>query len=389
METAARLAAAGLVLPDYGGKELGAVLPAALAAVGAAHVVPGRDAERDRVNLKLPTASHIVLVILDGLGHHQLESRRGHAPFLRSIVSDVVTAGYPSTTAASLALFGTGQPAGQTGMTGYSARNPRTGELANLISWEGAYPPEEWQTQPSLLEEADRAGVIVTTLGKRKFAGSGLTHAVLRGGLFVGAERLADRIDVALAATKKPGVSYCYWGEIDAAGHKYGWQSEEWVAALEAADREFKRLARNLSQDTLMVVTADHGMVDVTGAPRWDVAQDSQLSRDVELIAGEPRALHVHVREGADAATVAERWQEVLGENGVVLTRDDAEAVGIFGRIADDVRTRIGDVVVAMAGRSTVVDSRTQSPQSMTLIGVHGSLTPDELMVPLLIAQGN
>jgi hypothetical protein len=136
-------------------------------------------------------------------------------------------------------------------------------------------------------------------------------------------------------------------------------------------------------------VTADHGMVDVTGAPRWDVAQNSQLSRDVELIAGEPRALHVHVREGADAATVAERWQEVLGENGVALTRDDAESVGIFGRIADDVRTRIGDVVVAMAGRSTVVDSRTQSPQSMTLIGVHGSLTPDELMVPLLIAQGS
>src|SRR5664279_4809465 len=102
----------------------------------------------------MPTATHVVLVILDGLGHHQLEARRGHAPFLRSIVSDVVTAGYPTTTAASLALFGTGQPAGQTGMTGYSARNPRTGELANLISWEGAYSPEEWQTQPSLLEEA-------------------------------------------------------------------------------------------------------------------------------------------------------------------------------------------------------------------------------------------
>ncbi|NTV39073.1 MAG: alkaline phosphatase family protein [Demequinaceae bacterium] len=383
-----RLAAAGFVLPDYGGKELGAVLPAALAAVGAADVVPGRDAELDRVSLGLPTAAHVVVVILDGLGHHQLESRRGHAPFLRSIESNVVTAGYPTTTAASLALFGTGQPAGQTGMTGYSARNPRTGELANLISWEGAYLPEEWQTLPSLLEEADRAGVIVTTLGKRRFAGSGLTHAVLRGGLFVGAERLADRIDVALAATKKPGVSYCYWGEIDAAGHRFGWQSEEWVAALEDADREFKRLARSLGPDTLMVVTADHGMVDVTGAPRWDVAKDERLSRDVELIAGEPRALHVHLTEGADAAAAAQRWQEVLGEQGVALTQAEAEDSRIFGRISDDVRTRIGDVVVAMAGRSTVVDSRTQSPQSMALIGVHGSLTPEELMVPLLIAAG-
>ncbi len=375
-------------MPDYGNKELGAVLPAALAAVGAAYVVPARDAELDRLNLGLPKARHVVLVILDGLGHYQLESRRGHAPFLRSIESNVVTAGYPTTTATSLSLFGTGHAAGQTGMTGYSARNPRTGELANLISWQGADPAEEWQPMPSLLEEADRAGVTVTTLGKRAFAGSGLTHAVLRGGLFVGAERLADRIDVALAATKTPGVSYCYWGEIDAAGHRYGWQSEEWVAALEDADREFKRLAASLGPETLMVVTADHGMVDVTGAPRWDVGAEPELARDVELVAGEPRALHLHVRDGCGPA-VADRWQAILGENGLALTQADAEEAGIFGRISDLARPRIGDVVVAMAGRSTVVDSRTQSRQSMALIGVHGSLTPEELMVPLLMAQGN
>lgn len=388
MGPADRLKAAGLLLPDYGAKELGAVLPAALAAVGAAACVPGRDAERDRLTLGLPMARHVVVVILDGLGHHQLDARRGHAPFLRSIVSDVVTAGYPTTTAASLALFGTGRPAGLTGMTGYTARNPRTGGLANLISWEGSEPPEEWQTMPSLLEQADRAGVTVTTLGKRAFAGSGLTQAVLRGGLFVGAEKLADRIDVALAAAKTPGVSYCYWGEIDAAGHRYGWQSEEWVAALEDADREFRRLAASLGPEVLMVVTADHGMIDVTGAPRWDVATDPTLARDVELIAGEPRAIHVHVTSGT-AAAVAERWQEVLGDNGVALTQADAESAGLFGTISDAVRPRIGDVVVAMAGRSTVVDSRTQTPQSMALIGVHGSLTPEELIVPLLISVGS
>lgn len=383
-----RLTAAGLVLPDYGGKELGAVLPAALAAVGAGDVVPGRDAERDRLALGLPTAKHVVVVILDGLGHHQLESRRGHAPFLRSIESDVMTAGYPTTTATSLSLFGTGQPAGRTGMTGYSARNPRTGALANLVSWEGADPPEEWQPMPSLLEAADRVGCAVTTFGKRKFAGSGLTHAVLRGGRFVGADTLAARIDGTLAATRAPGVTYCYWGEIDAAGHRYGWQSEEWVAAVEDADREFRRLAASLGPDTLMVITADHGMVDVTGSPRWNVGAEPELARDVVLVAGEPRALHLHVDEGCGPA-VADRWQAILGEHGVALTQAEAEEAGIFGPISDLARPRIGDVVVAMAGRSTVVDSRSQSPQSMALIGVHGSLTPEELMVPLLMTEGN
>ncbi len=389
MKLAERLAAVGLQLPDYGGMELGAVLPAALAAIDAAAVVAHRDAEADRVRLGIPQSNHVVVVLLDGLGHWQLDARRGHAPFLRSIESGIVSAGYPTTTAASLAMFGTGEPSGRTGMTGYTARNPRTGELANLISWDGAYPADQWQVRPSLLEEASNSGKLVTTLGRRKFAGSGLTHAVLRGGQFVGAERLADRIDVAIGVAHDPGVSYCYWGEIDAAGHQYGWQSNEWVAALEDADRELQRLARGLPKGAVMVVTADHGMVDVDLGHRWDIAAHAQLHADVDLVAGEPRALHLHLDPGVVAEPVASRWQEFLGEHAVVLTRDEARQERLFGELLPEVEDRVGDVVVAMSGRATVVDSRIQTVSSMGLIGVHGSLTPEELLVPLLLAGSN
>lgn len=387
MTRADALADLGLSLPDYGGKELGAVLPASLAAIGAAHVVTHRDAEADRVRLGIPQAQHVIVVLLDGLGHHNLAARRGHAPFLRSAEQDVITAGYPTTTASSLGLFGTGQPSGRTGMTGYTARNPRTGELANLISWKGAYPAEEWQTEPSLLESAHLAGFNVTSLGQRKFAGSGLTEAVLRGGHFVGAERFSDRIDVALAAARQPGVSYCYWGETDAAGHKYGWGSEEWVATVEEADRELRGLARRLPRGAILVMTADHGMVDVPGAPRWDVATDPVLAQDVDLIAGEPRATHVHLKQGADPDVVAHRWREHLEDNAAVWTRAQAREDNLFGQLTDDVVDRVGDVVVAMAGRATVVDSHTQTANSLKLVGVHGSLTPEELDVPLLMSE--
>ena len=387
MGPVARLTAAGLGTPDYGGRELGAVLPAALAAIGAGHAVSQRDAEADRVRLGIPKARHVVVVLVDGLGHHNLEARKGHAPFLRGTESAVITAGFPTTTATSISLFGTGLPAGRTAMSGYTARNPRTGGLANLISWEGAYRAEEWQPMPSLLAEAAREGFVVTTLGQSKFAGSGLTHAALRGGQFVGAELLADRIDVALGVAREPGVSYCYWGELDSAGHRFGWQSPEWVAALEDADRELRRLAAHLPGGTLMVVTADHGMIDVPGAARWDVGSTPSLAEDVVLVAGEPRALHLFVKDGC-SQKVAARWQDVLAESAVALTRDEAEQAGLFGSISDEARDRIGEVIVAMAGRATVVDSRTQSPRSMALIGMHGSLTPEELMVPLLMAEG-
>ena len=383
MTFAEEVAAAGTMLPDYGHAELGAVLPASLAAIGAGHVVKARDAEADRVRLGVPHARHVCTVILDGLGQMQLDSRVGHARFLTGLDGMTATAGYPSTTAASLALFGTGRTSGQTGMTGYTVRNPKTGKLANLVTWDGAEPAEDWQRQPSLLEEAGLSGIHVTTLGKARFAGSGLTHAVLRGGQFVGAERLADRIDVALGAMRSPGVSYMYWGEIDGAGHANGWQSDEWVGALEDADRELARLASSMPDGTVMVITADHGMVDVTGAPRWDIALDPVLDEGVTFVAGEPRALHIY---GENPAAIVERWSNELGADAVVATREDAVAAGIFGDVAPEVAERIGDVVVAMTGRATIVDSRIQSPASMTLIGVHGSLTPEEMCIPVLVA---
>ena len=380
-----RLAALGLERPDYGGRELGAVLSACLDAIGAGHVVVGRDSANDRERLGIPAARHVVVVILDGLGFYQLEARSGHAPFLRSISAGHLTAGFPTTTATSLSLFGTGYGAGQTGMTGYTARNPRTGRLANLISWEGAYDPEEWQPCPSLLEGAARAGIAVTTLGNHGFEGSGLTHAALRGGRFVATRHLADRVDIAQNVAHEPGITYMYWGDIDAAGHKHGWQSDHWVAAVEDADRELRRLAGSLPEGAVMVVTSDHGMVDVDGQPRWDVAGDAILARDVDLVAGEPRALHLYV-DPASIDAVTERWSEHLGDHAVVMTRGEAEDLGLFGPVSEQATSRLGNIIVAMAQRAIVVDSRTQTPHSLNLIGMHGSLTPAELTVPLLIA---
>ena len=376
------LAQAGLVAPDLGGAHLGRLIPAALAALGVD--VPHIDGRGAQESLGLPQAEHVIVVLLDGLGHCQLDARKGHAPFLRGAESAILSAAFPTTTATSLALLGTGMPAGLTGMTGYTVRNPASGALANLVSWEGAGDPHEWQRQPRLMDAAAAAGVEVTTLGKPRFAGSGLTRAVLEGGTFVGVESLHHGVDAAIAAAKRPGMTYLYWSEIDAAGHGHGWQSDAWVAALEEADGQLARLARGLPRHVTMVVTADHGMVDVAGQPRWDVAHEPMLARDVELIAGEPRAIHVHLTPGADPAAAASRWTAMLGEHAVVGTREQWIAQGVFGTVAQHVVDRIGDVVVAMTGRSTVVDSRTQTPASLALAGMHGSLTPDELYVPLL-----
>jgi hypothetical protein len=133
-----------------------------------------------------------------------------------------------------------------------------------------------------------------------------------------------------------------------------------------------------------VLVTADHGMVDVDPGRLVDVAGDPDLRADVELVAGEPRATHVHAAPGA-AAEVAARWRERLRDVAVVLERDEAVAAGLFGEVAPHVLPLLGDVVVAATGRAGVVDSRTQTPHSLLLRGMHGSLTAGEMEIPLLV----
>ncbi|MFC8733983.1 alkaline phosphatase family protein [Luteimicrobium sp. NPDC057192] len=376
---------ATFVAPAYGATGLDAVLPGVLGALGA----PGGDASAT-ARLGLPAATRACVVLVDGLGWENLRERAGHASFLRPRLSDPaaarpLTTTYPSTTAAAIGTFGTGAAPGRTAMLGYTVRDPASQRLVGLVSWDGAPDPRTWQRETPRLEVAASGGLPVTSVGPARFAGSGMTVAALRGGAYVPAERLGDRVSVAARALRSPGLVYLYWGDVDKVGHHEGWRSAAWGHAVEELDAELSLLARSLPAGTLLVVTADHGMVDVDPTRRWDVATDPVLRADVALVGGEPRASHLYLEPGADPRAVAARWSEHLGDAALVGVREDVVAAGLFGDVAPHALPVIGDVVVAATGRASVVDSRTQTAASLTLVGMHGSLTPAEMRIPLVV----
>lgn len=385
-----RLVGAGLRVPDHEAS-LGAVLLAAADAAGAevaARTASGTEARTGaaaRALLRLPRAERVVVVLVDGLGLEQVRARRGHVPTLRPFLDGAraLCSAFPSTTAASLGLLGTGCAPGLTGMVGYTARSA-DGRLGNLVSWTGLGDPADVQREPTVLEQAAAGGLAVTTVGLRRFDGSGLTRAVLRGARHVGVDDLGARADAAARALRTPGLVYLYFGEVDKVGHHAGWTSDAWGDAVADVDRAIGRLLRVVPRGTLVLVTADHGMVDVDLAHRHEVVDLPGGADDVTLVAGEPRMTHVHVREGVAPAGFAAAWQDSLGEDAVVLTRDEAVGAGLFGAVAPHVVPTIGDVLVLATGRATLVDPRSQSGASLELRGVHGSLTHAETDVPLI-----
>lgn len=391
-----------LVAPSYGSDSLAAVLPAAAGALGVdVTTSTGLRSTDCAAALGLPGARRVVVVLVDGLGMHNLAERGGHAPFLRRLLPDArsLLTSFPSTTATALATFATGTSPGLTGMLGYTQRNPATGGLATMVSWnEQADPyrpgpktsaplrtdPADLQREPTLFQ-ALGAGVSVVAPGPAKFADSGMTRAALRGPRYVVAESFAERVDATLRALREDGLVYLYQSEVDSVGHKHGPDSWQWGDALEATDAELRRLAASVPAGTLVLVTADHGQVATDPTRQHDVATQPALDQDVELLGGEPRMTHVYARPGADPAAIAARWSDTLGDDAVVVLRDAAIDAGWLGPVADHVLPAVGDVLVAARGNATVVDSRLHSENARRMPGVHGSLTPTEMLVPLLV----
>jgi len=364
------------------------VLPAAAAALGV-QVRPGTDHPG---GLHLPPARTVVVLLVDGLGDRLLSERGGHAPFLRSLrahpSSSVLASGFPSTTATSMGMLGTGLLPGAHGLVALDVLDPDRDVLFNELLWDPKVDPRRWQPSQTVFEKISAAGLDVVRIGPGFFDGSGLTEAVQRGGSFVAARSLEQRVGAALAAVRaaRSGLVYVYWGELDKTGHESGCGSWPWIEELERVDAFTRRLAEGLPSDVLLLVTADHGMVDVPFENRLDLAHEPDLAAGVRHVGGEPRSLQLYCRPGA-AEDIAAAWRERLGSSMTVLTRDQVVGSGWFGPVAAHVLPRIGDVVTSAIGPVAVVDSRTARAEILRLVAYHGARTPDETLIPLLASQ--
>jgi predicted AlkP superfamily pyrophosphatase or phosphodiesterase len=216
------------------------------------------------------------------------------------------------------------------------------------------------------------------------FRGSGLTRAALRGGQFVPAFTAADTATaVAETARDRPGLVYCYSSDLDLIGHVRGTRSDAWSAQLELIDRGVQMLEDRLPRGTRLLVTGDHGMVDVPEAAKIDYDGEPVLREGIEILAGEPRARYLHVVPG-ELDAVWSRWTQLLGTSIELVTRDDAITRGWYGPVVNErARDRIGELIAIAVSDTAIVRRKTES-RSSTLIGHHGAVTDAEMLVPLL-----
>jgi hypothetical protein len=356
------------------------VLPSCLAAVS--------DQEN---RLGFPGVNRVVVVLIDGLGAGALRSRAGHARTMSTALHGSIDTVFPTTTAAALASLATGTLPGRHGLVGYSVLDPANDRVVNQLSgWDDRLDPYTWQRQPTIFERARDAGLGAVAVGPSRYADSGFTRAVLRGADYRSAGSIGERFDAAARWLREPGprgLLYLYIPELDVIAHKSGCDSAEWTARLELVDAELGRFVGVLASTDAVVVTADHGVVDVPVTSHVLIDSAPELLGGVRFVAGEPRCLQVHFdpelsAEGRDELVAT--WREYESGRSWVVTRAEAIEAGWFGVVDPEIEPRIGDLLVAARKNIAYYDARTTSTSSMAMVGQHGSWSPAELQVPLL-----
>ncbi|XRQ13323.1 alkaline phosphatase family protein [Actinomadura welshii] len=360
--------------PRYGAGALADLPPSVLAALG----VPGAENV-----LGLPPLPRACVLLIDGLGWEQLKAHPDEAPFLNALEGRPITSGFPATTVTSLASLGTGAVPGAHGLLGLQVAVPGTGRLLNCLRWnEDDAEPEVFQPVPTVYERAAADGVETAYVSLHQYRRSGLSRATVRGARYVSAEslgQLVGRIGLALRRGDRSYVT-AYHADLDATGHRFGVDSDDWRHQLRFVDVLVQQIAAVLPPGAALYVTADHGMVDPTERVDFDAVPE--LQEGVALLGGDARARYVYSEPGAHDDVLA-AWTAVLGDRAWVVSREQAVEDGWFGPMGPGMLERVGDVVAVPRTDLAIVASE-REPWLDRMVGMHGSLVPAEQLVPLL-----
>ena len=352
-----------------------------ISALGA--MLDHNDKSLNRLNL--PSLKSAVVVLIDGLGTQNLESRIGHATNLGALMraqpKSSIRCEFPSTTVVSLAGFATGERSGSHRLVGYNVSNADRSGLVNLLSgWEyGSQVVSEWKSEPTISERFKGSAVKIHVVSQEGYRHSGFTQLTMPEAIYHGEDDINQRVERAHELAAAPGnLVYLYIPELDQIGHMHGSQSATWSQTLEVVDAALKPLLD--SKRAAVLVTADHGMVDVPIENQIHLETLESLQGVDFLAGGDTRSAYIYtdtdvcdaVQEELGDAVWVVRWQELVSAGYVIQPE-----------VLDH---RHPSIVVLARKNVTLYDRRTCKPRSLQMLGHHGSITDAEMRVPLLRA---
>jgi len=355
----------------------------------------------------------VVLVVMDALALHRLRRwlEAGIIPAWGRLAQEgrlaALTSITPSTTSAALTSLWTGRSAAEHGITGYEMWMKEYGVVANTITQapmsfhgpsgslrQAGFDPEQVLPFPTLGSHLQKDHIRSFALQHHSIAHSGLSKMYFKDvdvqsfstatDLWVNARQLMEQ------RSSERMYVYIYWSEVDTFSHRYGPDDErcaEELASFGASlERLFlQRLSPQARRKTLLLLTADHGQVSTNPDPAYNLTRHPNLLRRLHILpTGEHRLAYFYIRPGQTEA-VREYIERTWPNQFSFLDPAYAVGAGLFGpgkphpRLLD----RLGDLIVVAKDAAYFWWNEDENK----LHGRHGSLHPDEMLVPLLAVR--
>jgi predicted AlkP superfamily pyrophosphatase or phosphodiesterase len=328
----------------------------------------------------------VCVVLVDGLGSENLRAAGGHAPFLNAALkaSKSINTVFPSTTASAITSFGVGAAPAAHGVLGYSVFDREANAVRNLLTgWDEEFRPGDFQTLKSVSELAAGSGVQSYTVGPGEYAESGFTKLNMSGAKYVAAKSFDERVEAtrSILASKDSSLTYLYFPELDSIAHSHGAASTEWLNKLEDLDSSIKLLASALPKDSGLVVTADHGIVDVPKSKQ--IMLDELDLPGLMSVTGDPRNTFLYFQRGTAIQEIQMRLADELSGRVFVATVEDLKSNGWLSSAVTNSEF-LPDLYLISTGAYACYHRAHCKPQSLRMVGQHGSISQAELSVPLL-----
>jgi predicted AlkP superfamily pyrophosphatase or phosphodiesterase len=212
-----------------------------------------------------------------------------------------------------------------------------------------------------------------------------------RGGTArAGYRDVADAVQIVarhVRQAERPTLTYLYLPQFDAICHKEGTESPQALALLEGLEAHLRSLADEIAGRARIVITADHGLINTPPERTFILEHDDPIvSHLVCPPTGEPTMPYFHVKPGSETALV-DSFMRRFGDAFVFLTPDEAEQMHVFGPgpLSPVTRRRLGNLI-AIARQPAALYFRPRQGAFHLHAAVHAGLTPEEMLIPLILA---
>jgi len=383
----------GYLFPDYDGYCF-ANLPGSVASLLDADA--GRTLPLDTFDgVDTDGIETVLVVLVDGFGWTQWRREREHHAFLDRLTDAArvtpLTSVYPSETAAAITTFHTGALPAEHGVVGWNVHDPAFGETFEALP----FLTKDGEA-PTGLDEAEvfDADAIYPALAEQ---GVEAHHVVPFDETYEGAtahsyaslDELPERLRTATDAAGGPSYCFCYVPHVDHEGHHTGTRSEAYRDTVgevfDVLERSLAGLDDETREETLLLVTADHGHVDTDPERNVNLDADTELVDALERdgagepirFAGSPRNVQLHLQRGRVEETVG-RLAASLDAR--VFTQEAVLEMGLFGDVepSETFRRRLGDATLTHRELGTWWGNHER--EELSLVGMHGGLHPEEML---------